>query len=372
MTERNRHPHGEPLQAERKQDEQDAASASSNAPSNASPGGPRNAAPNVAPNVPPNIPPKAPFTTSRTQRARQHWHVAKTRASGLSAPWLMVIATLMFATMGVCVKLASADYSTGEIMFYRSVIGIVMMVFLARSQGISLATRVPVNHFWRSVTGVVSMYMWFYSVGGLPVATAMTLNYMSSVWMAVFMIGGALLFGTSKVDKRMVVSVLLGFVGVALVLQPTMAENQWWYGLIGLLSGMISATAYLQVGALARAGEPVTRIVFYFSIAGMVLGFITALPAGLHPLTFKGVFLHLTVGVLAGFAQILLTRAYAIGRTLVNASLQYLGIAFAAIYGVVWFSDPMSTSLFIGMVMIVGAGMCAAMLKSKPVSTKSR
>jgi drug/metabolite transporter (DMT)-like permease len=355
VTERKRRLRGEPRQDKRKQDKPDAASASSNA----SPGSPSEAAPN------------ATSTTIGTHRARQHWHSVKTRASGLSAPWLMVIATFMFATMSVCVKVASADYSTGEIMFYRSVIGIVMMVLLSRSQGISLATRVPVNHFWRSVTGVVSMYMWFYSVGGLPVATAMTLNYMSSVWMAVFMIGGALLFGTSKVDKRMVVSVLLGFVGVGLVLQPTMDQDQWWYGLIGLLSGMISATAYLQVGALARAGEPVTRIVFYFSIAGMVLGFVTALPAGLHPLNLKGVLLHLAVGVLAGFAQILLTRAYAIGRNLVNASLQYLGIAFAAIYGVVLFSDPMSMTLFAGMVMIVGAGMFAVLLKSKPVSTKT-
>jgi S-adenosylmethionine uptake transporter len=134
---------------------------------------------------------------------------------------------------------------------------------------------------------------------------------------------------------------------------------------------MISATAYLQVGALARAGEPETRIVFYFSIAGAVLGLLTALPVGLHALTFKGVVLHLATGLLAGIAQVLLTRAYSIGRTLVNASLQYLGIAWTAIYGALLFADPMSASVIGGMAMIVCAGIFAALLKNKPVVAKA-
>lgn len=339
MTDRKRHPGGEPLQAERTQAGQDTDAGTTDMAS--------------------------------LQRVLRGLRSLKTRAAGLSAPWLMVIASFMFASMSVCVKLASADYSTGEIMFYRGIIGILMMVGLARARGIALSTRFGVNHFWRSLTGVTAMFFWFYCVSGLPIATAMTLNYMSSVWMAVFMLGGALLFGTSKVDKRLIVSVLLGFGGVALVLQPTIAEEQFWFGLIGLLSGMISATAYLQIGALARAGEPETRIVFYFSIACTLLGLFTALPVGLHALTFKGGITLLAVGVLAGLAQVLMTRAYSIGRTLVNASLQYLGIAFAALYGVLLFADPMSLTLLAGMAMIVGAGIFAALLKSKPVAAKA-
>src|ERR1700712_1837206 len=108
----------------------------------------------------------------------------------LSASWLMVLASFLFATMGVCVKLASASYSPGEIMFYRGLTGAVLITVLARSRGVSLATRVPATHFWRSLAGVTAMFMWFYALSNLPIATAMTLNYMSSVWMALFMIGG--------------------------------------------------------------------------------------------------------------------------------------------------------------------------------------
>ena len=283
----------------------------------------------------------------------------------MTAPWLMVLASFLFATMGVCVKLASAHYAPGEIMFYRGLTGAVLMLALARSRGVALATRMPSAHFWRSLSGVVAMFLWFYSLGNLPLATAMTLNYMSSVWMALFLIGGAAMLGGTRVDGRLIATVLLGFAGVALILRPTIEQNQLWYGLIGLLSGMISATAYLQVTALARAGEPEIRIVFYFSLGGTLFGLLTTLWTGIHAHTLKGVALLLAVGLLATVAQLMMTRAYSTGRTLVNASLQYLGIAFSFGYGVLLFADRMTWMALAGMLLIVGAGLCATLLRSR-------
>jgi S-adenosylmethionine uptake transporter len=283
----------------------------------------------------------------------------------MSASWLMVLASFLFATMGVCVKLASADYSPGEIMFYRGITGAVLIWSLARSRGISLKTTVPATHFWRSLSGVTAMFLWFYALGKLPVATAMTLNYMSSVWMALFLIGGAAMLGSARVDGRLVATVLLGFGGVALILRPTIEHDQLWHGLMGLLSGMISATAYLQVTALARAGEPEVRIVFYFSIGGAVFGALTTLWTGVHGHTLKGVAMLLAVGLLATVAQLMMTRAYATGRTLVNASLQYLGIAFSFGYGVLLFNDKVTWMALAGMLLIVGAGLSATMLRSR-------
>src|SRR6185369_10719404 len=109
----------------------------------------------------------------------------------------MVLASFLFATMGVCVKLASADYTPGEIMFYRGLMGALLMWQLSRHRGVSLKTSVPATHFWRSLSGVIAMFLWFYALGKLPVATAMTLNYMSSVWMALFLIGGAAMLGSA-------------------------------------------------------------------------------------------------------------------------------------------------------------------------------
>ena len=61
----------------------------------------------------------------------------------ISAPWLIVGATFLFSTMGVCVKLASAEYHPGEIVFYRSLTGALLMLALARWQRGTVATRLP-------------------------------------------------------------------------------------------------------------------------------------------------------------------------------------------------------------------------------------
>jgi S-adenosylmethionine uptake transporter len=284
----------------------------------------------------------------------------------LSSSWLVVCATFLFATMGVCVKLASAEYPAGELVFYRSLTGAVMMLAVARWQGGTVVTRVPGMHFWRSFSGVISLCLWFYAIGNLPLATAMTLNYMSSVWMALFLIGGAIVIGTARVDSRLIATVLVGFAGVGLILRPTIDENQLWHGLMGLLSGVIAATAYLQVTALGRIGEPEYRIVFWFSAGGVAAGGLSLLWTGMHTShTWGGAALLLAIGVLASVAQLMLTRAYATGRTLVNASLQYLGIAWSFAYGVLLFDDKVTAIAIAGMLLIAGAGLSATLLRSR-------
>ncbi|MDG0831432.1 DMT family transporter [Pelomonas saccharophila] len=279
----------------------------------------------------------------------------------------MVLATLLFATMGVCVKLASEFYAASEIVMYRGLVGSVMMALLSQRHGVSLKTRLPGMHLWRSISGVTSLCLWFYAIGKLPLATAMTLNYMSSVWMALFLLGGAVLLGAQRLDWRLMAAVLLGFAGVALILHPTLDQRQLWHGLAGLVSGMIAAMAYLQVTALGRVGEPELRVVFYFSIGGCVAGaLITAVAeGGLHGHTLWSASLLLAVGVLATTAQVCLTRAYSIGRPLVNACLQYLGIVFSFGYGMLLFKDPLTWSATVGMLLIIGAGLAATLLRSQ-------
>jgi drug/metabolite transporter (DMT)-like permease len=303
----------------------------------------------------------------------------------MPAPALMFCASLLFAVMGVCVKFASAQYGAGEMVFYRSLVGALFIFGLTRLRRVPLATAIPAMHFWRSASGVVSLMLWFSAIGGLPLATAMTLNYMSSVWMALFLIGGsvlvgmparfalrrsplgrpAVLAGAARVDGRLVAAVLLGFAGVALVLRPTVDQQQLWHGLIGLLSGMMAALAYLQVTALGRAGEPEERIVFYFSLGGLVAGALWMLVRGISDHTPRGLMLLLAIGLLATMAQMMMTRAYRIGRTLANASLQYLGIVFSFVFGVLLFDDPVTLSAVAGMVLIVGAGLYATLLRTR-------
>jgi drug/metabolite transporter (DMT)-like permease len=285
---------------------------------------------------------------------------------------LMMAASLLFALMGVCVKFASALYGAGEIVMYRSLVGLLAMVLVLRLRRISWRTPVLAMHFWRSATGTTALCLWFTSIAALPLATAMTLNYMSSVWIALFLIGGAVLLGPergvqARVDGRLVGAVLTGFAGVAMVLRPTIEQQQLWGGLVGLLSGVLAAMAYLQVTALGRIGEPSERVVLYFSISGLLAGAgLTALWGELHAHSLQGAAWLLAIGLLATAAQWMMTHAYATGATLGVAALQYLGIAYSFGFGVWLFNDPVTPLSLAGMLLIVAAGVAATLLRGRP------
>ena len=73
----------------------------------------------------------------------------------------MVASAFLFAAMGVCVKFASASFNSAELVFWRGIVGVVFIGVLARRQGVSLATRYPGMHVWRSVIGTFSLGCWF-------------------------------------------------------------------------------------------------------------------------------------------------------------------------------------------------------------------
>lgn len=291
----------------------------------------------------------------------------------------MLGAVLLFSLMSAGVKLASATYGAGEIVFFRAAVGLVLMAIVMRMRRVPLATPVPGMHLWRSMSGVTSLCLWFYAIGGLPLGTAITLNYMSSVWVALFLIGGAVLMAApgskNSVDGRLVAAVLAGFAGVALVLRPTIAQDQLWFGLCGLLSGLLAAMAYLQVSALGRAGEPEERVVLYFSVGGVLAGAAVSWVSGgltapaQH--TLGGLSLLIGIGILATGAQWMLTRAYAIGNALANSALQYMGIVFASILGVWLFDDRITLQALAGMGLIIVAGLVSTVLRNNIVRNPS-
>ncbi|MFZ2299213.1 MAG: DMT family transporter, partial [Aquabacterium sp.] len=269
------------------------------------------------------------------------------------------------------------DFGTAAVVSARGTVGAVIMLIVARATATSLRTRVPMLHVRRGLAGVFALSMWFYSMAQLPLATSVTLNYMSSVWMAVFLLLQAAFLGGPRIDRRLIVAIAVGFGGVALVLHPTLNEDQIWAGLIGLASGMLSAMAYLQVTALGKAGEPEIRVVFYFSLMGSLMGAATwlLLPGQVNPTPLAEIPPHswlalMGVGVFATVAQLLMTRAYARGSTLVNANLQYLGIVHAGLLGTVLFGETLGLDALLGMALIVGSGMVAARLKpTAPAAT---
>jgi S-adenosylmethionine uptake transporter len=285
----------------------------------------------------------------------------------MQALW-MVLASFLFATMGVCVKLASSNFNAFELVLYRGLVGMVFMALIVQARGSGLRTRFPGMQAWRSLVGVISLIAWFYAIAYLPLATAVTLNYMSSIWVAAFLIGGALLYTRGPMQPRqglLMLTVLTGFGGVVMILRPTLEQNQLFAGLIGLMSGLLAALAYIQVTALGRLGEPEERTVFYFALGSALGGGIGVMFTGLSEWNWQAAVWLLPIGVLASMGQWCMTRAYSQGPTLVAANLQYSGIVFAALYSLLLFGDQIPLLGWLGMLVIVVSGVVATALRTQ-------
>ncbi len=285
----------------------------------------------------------------------------------MQALW-MVLASFWFALMAVGIKYASHSFGTFELVFYRGVVSVLFMAIVVRAHGSSLRTPVPLMHVWRSAIGVLSLGSWFYAIAHLPLATAMTLNYMSGVWVAAFVVGGALLYGKQQPQGALIGTVLMGFVGVLLTLRPTMDQKQLFAGVIGLLSGMGAALAYMQVTALGRVGEPEERTVFYFAVGSAVVGMVGMLFTNFTPwsaVRWQDAAWLIPIGILASLGQWCMTRAYSKGATLVVASMQYFGIVFAVGFSLALFGDHIEPVGWAGIAVIVTSGVLATVLRSR-------
>lgn len=274
----------------------------------------------------------------------------------MKSTW-MLVAGFMFALMGVLVKLASLRFSAPELVFYRSLVGVlsiyVVIVASSRQWLAPLATRHTVDHVKRGLSGFVALVMYFYAISHLPLPTAITLNYTSPLFLAAI----TAWWLKERHGHGLAAAVVIGFVGVAMLLQPGWGGQDMFARLIGLLSGVLAAVAYLNVRTLGRDGEPEWRVVFYFTLIATVGGGAWMAGTGFVVPRITDIPLLLAMGVAGTLGQLAMTRAYRLGNTLAVGALAYSTVGFAALYGVLAFGDRLPLVSWTGMLLIVLAGL---------------
>ncbi|MDR5171675.1 DMT family transporter [Methylobacillus flagellatus] len=274
----------------------------------------------------------------------------------------MLVAAFFFAIMGVLVKLGAAKFSSAELVFYRSLFGLLFIISVARYRRVSLKTRLVNTHMKRAILGFASLICFFFAISELPLATAITLNYTSPLFLAMalpFMLH-------EKPRKILLLAVVLGFIGVALLLKPSLHMDELIAGAIGLLSGAMAGIVYVHVTQLGRAGEPDWRTVFYFTLVCTIGGGLWMLFYRFTPLDWPDLPLLLGLGVSATIAQLALTRAYRTGSPLVVGSLAYTTVVLASLFGILIWNETLSSDRWLAVGLIILSGIISVCATPKP------
>ncbi|MCL2830775.1 MAG: DMT family transporter [Betaproteobacteria bacterium] len=269
--------------------------------------------------------------------------------------WI-IVSNFFFAIMGVCVKLSAKEgYSLAEIVFYRSAIMFLIMLALVRWRNVRLATPHWPWHVKRGVTGFVSLSIYFYAISLLPLATAVTLNYTSPIFLVLMLI----FFRGLGFNWGVMLAFALGFLGIVFLLHPSFEGNSLFGASVALASAVLTAVVYFDVSNLGRLGEPTARTVFYFSFIATSLSLVWVVLSGLNPVTLQGFFMLAGTGVSATLGQITMTHAYARGKVLLSASLTYTTVIFATLFGVVLWDEHLGWMEGLGMFLVIASGISA-------------
>ena len=305
-------------------------------------------------------------------------NLAHTNLPNLGSLW-MLVAALGFAITGALVKVGAEKFSSSELVFYRSLFGLMAIYLYIFSKKLPLATPVIFKQMSRALVGFASLVLFFYSIAHLPLATAITLNYTSPLFLAIF----TPFLLHEKPTKILFIGLIVGFIGVSLLLKPTINSANWLAGSLGLLSGFGAALAYVHVKQLGKVNEPDWRTVFYFTLISTIgagLWMILAPQSnisstfgniqfgGFHAISWQDLPVLLGLGLSATIAQLAMTRAYRTGDTLVVASLAYVTVVIASALGVIWWHEHLSLDDYIAISLIILSGIIS--LRSTQPSTE--
>lgn len=264
----------------------------------------------------------------------------------------MLAAAFFFAVMGVLVKIASHKFSSAELVFYRSLVGLMFIGSYVSTNRLSLRTKLIKMQMSRSIIGFISMVMFFYAISALPLATAITLNYTSPLAMAAILTIAL----HERPKKILITAIITGFLGVTLLLKPSIHYGELIAGGLGLLSGLLAGWVYVHVAQLGRAGEPDWRTVFYFSLVCTLGGGAWMLIHHFNALELKDIPILAGLGTCATIAQLAMTRAYRTGNPLVVGSLAYSTVVLASVFGFLLWNETLSVDRWLAIILIISSG----------------
>lgn len=268
----------------------------------------------------------------------------------------LLVGEALLAVMAAMVRHLSDDLSTGQLVFFRNLMGLVALMPLLLHTGLhELKTNNFTGHLLRGLIGVSAMFCYFWAIAHLPLTEAFLVKLSAPLFMPLF----ALWWLREPSGRYSLLALAVGFAGVAVILLPQMSEDgaQWPLHalLIGLLGAMLAALAKVAIRSMS-ASESSQRIVFYFAVISTVV----TLPAALmdwRPVPMAAWGWLVVLGIVASAGQLALTKGYRSAPTGTIGVYAYSAILYGAVMGWLFWDEIPLWSTWVGAALIVLAGL---------------
>ena len=269
----------------------------------------------------------------------------------------MLLASVAFGSGSALVKWTAGQAGVATVIFGRSLVITLALLTWSQLRGASLYVGNRRRMLWRCTVGLSAMTCYFYAVQQIPLSNAVTLQYTAPLFVALF--SGAML--RERVSSLVYGCIALSFVGTVLIVSPSLRSVDI-DALVALISGVLSAFAYLAVRGLRTSATP-DGVVFWFALF-CTLATLPLAASELPRLALPEVLAITGGGICAGVGQTGMTRAYQAARAAYIGAFSYATVLVGGIYGWLLFHQTLVWGDALGAALIVGSG--ALLVSSAP------
>jgi drug/metabolite transporter (DMT)-like permease len=269
----------------------------------------------------------------------------------------MLISTFAFSLMQICVR-ELAHLPTSELIFFRSIISLALSLGYLLPRGISPLGN---NHKFlilRGVFGVLALTGFFLTLQNMPLATAVTIQYLSPIFtviIAMFVLG-------ERMKPMQWLFFGIAFCGVAL-LKGFDGRISLLYLVLGVLSALFSGAAYNCVRLLRDTDHPIV-VVFYFPLVALPITGVLAYVNWVSPLGWDWLML-LLLGVFTQIGQVYMTKSLQTEKADAVVSLNYLGSIYALAYGYFLYDEAYPAISILGILLVLSGVILNVVFKQR-------
>lgn len=269
----------------------------------------------------------------------------------------MFLSTFFFAMANVCVKVVG-HLPAMEVVFFRCLVGVAFCYYGLRRARADVRGSNRTLLFLRGFFGTTALFCFFLTVQNIPLASAMTIQYLSPIFTSVI----AIFLLKESVRLRQWLFYAIAFAGVLLI-DEFDSRISAFYLTLGIVSAFGSGMAYNLVRSLKEKEHPLT-VVFHFQLVGMIAGGFFSLPGLFFGDRFglfewrtpagSDWFYLLLIGIFSQLGQIFLTDALQREKAASVAIILYTGLIYGLSIGWLAFGEPQTAATLAGMLLVVG------------------
>jgi drug/metabolite transporter (DMT)-like permease len=269
---------------------------------------------------------------------------------------LKLSSVVLLSCLAACVKYLGDGVPTGQIIFVRGVISMVVLGSIAwHFHGFKiLRTDRLRSHAVRSLAGTASMFCWFTALTMIPLADFTAISFTAPMFLTLL----AMLLLGERIHAYRWTALIIGFAGMLITIGPHLTLGESLLGvLVALGAAVFSALAIATLRSMSGSGgEHPLAITFYFSLTTVICSALTAF--GGWPMPTANQWLFIVVSALFGvFGQLLMTMSYRYAEASTLAPLDYTNLLLAVALGYYFFAEVPHWSMWIGAPLVIAAGL---------------